>query len=44
MDAINCTDPDNPHSEGTVTVNSVLLEISVHFILNLVKSLILCEP
>lgn len=32
MDDVNCRDVHNPHTECTVTVNRVLLEVSIHFV------------
>ena len=41
MTTIGHTNDDDPHTERTITVESIFLEISVHFVVNFVKNDIL---
>ena len=44
VNGVDSGDVENPHTEGTVAVNRILLEISIHFISVCVKEEVLKNP
>ena len=44
MAQIDPADDDSPHSEGTVTIDGIFLEISIHFVRDLITEKVLGFP